>query len=106
MEFVMLALDTIMLKGKVKVQPFHARSYLGNDCHRYFEHKTYEQCISHIVNTVRQLTTDVGIIDFAEDIKKQLDSTNDAYRVMHEKLGHSEPLKENDILAIDTLVNN
>ena len=25
---------------------------------------------------------------------------------MHEKLGHSEPLKENDILAIDTLVNN
>ena len=57
-------------------------------------------------NDVRQLTTDVTIIDFAEDVKKQLNSTNDAYRVMHEKLGHSEPLKENDILAIDTLVNN
>ena len=96
-------LDGIMRdEGKIRVQPFHKRSYIGNDCHKYFMDQVYEICTTHIVRKVENLTTDPEIRKRAEKIETDLIEINDLYRKVHINVAHSRPIDEATALEIDT----
>ena len=95
-----------MTDAKVKVQPFHKRSYLGNDCHTYFEEKVYKTCTQHIMDTVNDLTTNPWTIQLAKENKDELDKINDKYRDVHIKISHGRQINESDITEIRNLIKS
>ena len=95
-------LDDIMKKEKVTVQPYHNRSYLGNDCHTYFTKKVYEKCTEHILTKVKELTTNPEILKEAHTLKTTYDDINSRFKTLHEKVAHSRPIDEGTVLQIDT----
>ena len=94
-------LDDIMMKNNVKVQPFHKRSYLGNDCHTYITEAVYETCTNHIVSKVYELTNSPDIRDKARTKKRNLDTINRLFCKLHLKVAHSRQIDESTALKID-----
>ena len=92
--------------GVVYVKQFN-RSYLGNHCHKYFIDKVYEKCSEAIVEKTKTLTVDEYIIRFAIEQTRYYNNLNDAYREVHIKISHSEPITDDsDYQTIETAINN
>ncbi|GFO11820.1 amine oxidase [Plakobranchus ocellatus] len=100
------SLDTILTKYRITPQAYHSRSFIGNHCHKYTTPDVYEALTQTIVSQTQACTDNTMVLDEAFTIKFQFDDINRTFSQVHKAISHTDPIQEQSIPAIQTLINN
>ncbi|GFN93402.1 amine oxidase [Plakobranchus ocellatus] len=100
------SLDTILTKYRITPQAFHSRSFIGDHCHKYTTPDVYQALTQTIVSQTQACTDNPMVTDEAFKIKFQFDDINETFSQVHKAISHADPIQEQSVPAIQTLINN
>ena len=100
------ALDTVLNKHRITPQAYHSRSFIGNHCHKYLQHKIYTDLTETIIKQTQALTNNPFTIDKAATIQVTFNNLNSAFNKVHNAISHTKLIQPSSISEIQTAIDN
>ena len=97
-------LENTLQKNRISPQAYHARSLVGNHCHKYLKPEVYTEICQSIINKALAITDDRKILDKARAISHKFLELNALFSNIHQLISHQDVIQDEEIEVIESAV--